>query len=421
MAEIAQIISSAVQAAVETACASIVSRINELTEENKQVNEGVLDKIEELTDKVNSVHLQSASVVAYEPISVVLPTVKCEISLDVVKSIPDFSGESAKYISWRQAVKTAMKLFQPYEGSERHYQAVAIIRNKIVGSADLILSSFNTVLNIDAIIARLDNSYSDKRPLHVLENQLSILCQGTLSISEYFDRVEKHLTSITNKISMDYSGNNQLINSLATKYRGDALRVFISGLNKPICNILFSAGCEDLPSALAKAQELEANQYRYNFARAFDNSLYADPRSVNVPLRNNPNYRRVTQAHPPNTYQKNQNYQPAAPSDHMSVDNSSRVRHSQKSQIQQAAPAGSSNQTIRQQPQNYEFSRTFKRPRDSDKVPLAKTQRINFIKSKNDNKEPKSSPGPDCDTEYEFEDEYQTFNGEYYDQLHFLE
>lgn len=420
MAEnIAQIISSAVEVAVETACASIVRKMSDLMAENKKVNDSVSSKIVELTNKVNSVHLPPSSVVAYEPISLSNPNVTCPISLDLIKSLPDFAGERAKYISWRQAAKTAIELFKSYEGTERYYQAVAIVRNKIVGSADLILSSFNTVLNFDAIIARLDHTYSDKRPLHVLENQMSISCQGRMSISEYFDQIEKNLTLIVNKISMEYSGNNELINSLAAKYRQDALRVFISGLNKPICNILFSAGCEDLPSALAKAQELEANQHRYNFARAFDNSLYAGALS-NAPPRNNPHYRRIAETLPVSNQQK-QNHQPVAEDDHMSIDNSSRYRYNSRrmaqTQIRSHTPthppiATSGKQTIRQQPQTSEANRAFKRPRDSDRAPFSKAQRINFLQPKSIDKGPKNS--------HEYEDQAVDIP-EYDDQIHFLE
>ena len=50
---------------------------------------------------------------------------------------------------------------------------------------------------------------------------------------------------------------------LNCKYRRDALRVFILGLKKGISETLFSSRPEDLPSALALAEELESNKERY--------------------------------------------------------------------------------------------------------------------------------------------------------------
>jgi len=65
-------------------------------------------------------------------------------------------------VAWRQSATDAYELFKPYNGSNAHYQAVTIIRNKIRGPALALLVSYNTVLNFDAILARLDCSYAGK-------------------------------------------------------------------------------------------------------------------------------------------------------------------------------------------------------------------------------------------------------------------
>ena len=143
-----------------------------------------------------------------------------------------------------------------YENSSKQYQAVAIIRNKIRGSADTTLASFNTVLNFKAIIARLDFTYADKRPIYLIEQELSTLRQGDLSVIEFFDIVEKKLALITNKTMM--TQDERVVSALNDKYRMDGLRTFISGLRKPLCDILFSSQPKDLPTALALAQEVEA-------------------------------------------------------------------------------------------------------------------------------------------------------------------
>ena len=70
---------------------------------------------------------------------------------------------------------------------------------------------------------------------------------------------------------MSYS--NEVVPVLNDKYRKDALRVFISGLRKPLCDIMFSSRPVDLPSALALAQELQSNHERYIFATSFANKI----------------------------------------------------------------------------------------------------------------------------------------------------
>ena len=94
----------------------------------------------------------------------------------------------------------------------------------------MVLSSFNTVLNFKAIIARLDFTYSDKRPIYLIEQELSTLRQGNMTLLEFYDEVEKKLTLLTNKTTMSYE--SVVANCMNDKYRMDALRVFISRTKK---------------------------------------------------------------------------------------------------------------------------------------------------------------------------------------------
>jgi len=88
---------------------------------------------------------------------------------------------------------------------------VNIIRSKIRGTADAVLSSFGTILNFDAIIDRLDFPYSDKRQIHVIEQEMGTLRQGSLTLLQYIDEVEKKLTLLTKKshdVVRDIGGKN---------------------------------------------------------------------------------------------------------------------------------------------------------------------------------------------------------------------
>ncbi|XP_037924348.1 uncharacterized protein LOC119660042 [Hermetia illucens] len=230
-------------------------------------NSTLNSRISDLSTRVETA-FPSVSIEKYEDIEI-NDGIQCDISLEVVKSVPEFSGIMEKYPSWWQSAKAAIKPFERFSNSNRHYQAVAIIRNKITGAADTVLSSFSTPLNFEAILSRLDHTYSDKRSLRLLEQQLSTLRQARMSIDQYYDTVEKQLTLITNKAIMQYSGDVDSLKLHNNKYRGDALRVFISGLNRPLSNVLFSSRPVDLPTALALAHELQMNQERSAFANAF--------------------------------------------------------------------------------------------------------------------------------------------------------
>jgi len=58
-------------------------------------------------------------------------------------------------------------VYEKYDGSSKHYKALGILRNKIKGSADMVLSSFDTPLNLKAIINRLDFTYADKNLMYI--------------------------------------------------------------------------------------------------------------------------------------------------------------------------------------------------------------------------------------------------------------
>lgn len=200
----------------------------------------------------------------------------CNESLEAVTCIPEFSGDDNKdnYILWRKAAHKAYEIFKCFEGSSRHYQAVVIIRNKVRGTADESLTNFGTALNFKAIITRLDRTYADKRPIYVLEQELSALRQGSLSILQYYDEVKKHLTLLINKCEIDY-GYSEAIEFIE-EYRKGALQAFISGLKGSLSDALFSSQPADLPAALALSKELMRNQESFLLASSCNKQMEKD-------------------------------------------------------------------------------------------------------------------------------------------------
>jgi len=122
----------------------------------------------------------------------------------MIKLVREFKGEEDKYVSWRESAEIAMGQYA--RGSERFFSALSILRNKITGTAKDALTRNGTVLNFDAIVARLDFVFSDKRPIHMIE----VLTQGKLTIMEYYGLVNKKLALVINKTFMTYGRNKPL-------------------------------------------------------------------------------------------------------------------------------------------------------------------------------------------------------------------
>lgn len=241
-----------------------------LAQQEVRLREEFDARLNSVNQRVNSLRLEAPQVEAYQRISID-PDVGCSISLDCVKSIPEFNGTQDEYVHWRQSAIDAYELFRPYIGSNAHYQAVNIIRNRIKGTARALLSSYNTVLNFDAIIARLDCTYADRTSLRILRQQLEMVRQGDSTLMQYYDEVERKLTLVTNKVVMTHDQKRAVM--LNEEVRNDALHSFISGLKKTLRSVVFPAQPKDLPSALALAREAEASIERSNFAATYAKAL----------------------------------------------------------------------------------------------------------------------------------------------------
>ncbi|KAH8274925.1 hypothetical protein KR018_000893, partial [Drosophila ironensis] len=153
------------------------------------------------------------------------PEIKCDVKLDIVKYLQTINGSHDEYVSRRQAASDAYEVFKRYDGSKAHYEDdVHGIKNKICGAARSLLTSHNTVLNFDAILARLDCTYADKTSLRVPRQNLEMVRQGDADIMAYYDEVERKLTLVTNKIVMSH--NSDITTILNKEVRNDALHAF---------------------------------------------------------------------------------------------------------------------------------------------------------------------------------------------------
>lgn len=97
-----------------------------------------------------------------------------------------------------------MPIFVAHMHETRYFEAINIVRNKITKSASESLTNYNTVFNFDAIISRLDFTYADKRPIYIIEQEMIVLKQRSLSIEDFYDSANKKLNALINKINMTH-------------------------------------------------------------------------------------------------------------------------------------------------------------------------------------------------------------------------
>lgn len=265
------------------------------------------DQITQLKDQLTS---STSTVTEFKPTEI-NESISCSETFDVIKSVPEFTGNFNHYVSWREAACGAMRMYK--DGSRKYVGALTILRNKVTGKANDTLTNHGTVLNLEAILARLDFAYSDRRPIYIIEQELSVLRQGKMSVLEYYNLVNKKLTLLINKTIMTYGDDVKVISEMNKKNRDNALRIFITGLNGSLADILFSLKPENLPHALAKAQELEANYQRANFAyHHFSNNM----QNTNTTQNTNSNF-------------KNQQKKAEVPNNNNKYDNTNNLRFNQ--------------------------------------------------------------------------------------------
>lgn len=190
-----------------------------LTDNNKLIQKSFLEQearykheIDKLEGLLSSVGINN-SITEYAT-QTIDPTITCNEPLDVIKSLPEFSGSQTSYVSWREAAHNSIALYDI--GSKKYFAALTIFRNKITQHANDILTNHGTVLNFNAIISRLDFAYADKRPVHVIEQELSILRQGSMSLIDYYNTVNQKLTLLTNKTIMTHGSNSPVTLELNT-------------------------------------------------------------------------------------------------------------------------------------------------------------------------------------------------------------
>lgn len=215
-----------------------------------------------------------------------------KISLDMFKTLPTFDGDRTTYVAWRNSAKTAIKIFNGHMEDPKYFQALNIVRNKITDSASEVLTNYNTVFNFDAIIARLDFTYADKRPMHIIEQELIVLQQRQLSIDDFYDEVNKKLNALINKINMTHK-EKEAVKAMTHEASEKALRTFITGLRGNLAHVLYATNPTTMPNYDARVQTILNDRERIRFANQHQ-------QGVNVKQdmgKSNPNFRPKSKPH----------------------------------------------------------------------------------------------------------------------------
>lgn len=125
-------------------------------------------------------------------------------------------------------IKTELDKIPPTE-TPKYHGVLNVIRNKVVGNADIALESYNTSLDWKFILGCLTHHYVNKRDVGTLGCQITSLVHGNLTIQEFYLRIYSH-RSFNRRLTgcMEVGAESVLL--LTCSYRDTALDTFIRGL-----------------------------------------------------------------------------------------------------------------------------------------------------------------------------------------------
>lgn len=241
-----------------------------------------------------------------------------DIQLDAFKVIHEFNGDKRVYRSWRTQVSKLMKQIDDHKTTPKYAAALSIIRAKITGPASDILINNNTAHNIDAIIDRLDFSFADKRPLYVIESEMTSIKQESKTLQEFYDAINQSLNMVLTKITMTYKEPAEQ-RSLIAETQSKAIRTFITGLNSALMRTTLYGNMPDsLSKAFTIAQTIQYDNKHLHLDFKPNEQLKNAKRS-NELNPNNPNFRYQAQKWNPNATPPNKQQEKPTP---MEIDRS---------------------------------------------------------------------------------------------------
>lgn len=132
-----------------------------------------------------------------------------QIQLESYKAIPEYSGKTHEYRSWRNQVARRMRIIDAFKTHQKYEAALAIVRAKITGAAADVLTNNKTPYNIICILKTLDAAYTDQRPLYAIEAQMVSIKQNDKTLQQFNNAIIFALNAIITMVTMSYETMNE--------------------------------------------------------------------------------------------------------------------------------------------------------------------------------------------------------------------
>lgn len=102
-----------------------------------------------------------------------------------MKSLRKFSGKPGVFSLWKKSVERVVNLFDCIKDTSYYYVILYTIRTKIIGEVKTAIDSCRTTFEWTKIRKCLIMHYSDKRDIGTLEYQMTMMCQGSRTITNF--------------------------------------------------------------------------------------------------------------------------------------------------------------------------------------------------------------------------------------------
>lgn len=214
---------------------------------------------------------------------------------DIIKGLPQYSGNPRQLSTWIQSVERILNHFRDMRHTDIYLLWVQEIRNKVVGEAGDMLSSNGVALDWSAIRAQLTLLYGDKRELSTLLQKLFSLRQGGLHVNEFYSNVRDCFTGISTHIQTNSEWENPT--ELVKFIDKLCLEKFVDGLEEPYTTHVSLLQPITLNQAYQYATEKANKIARKTGVYDIGKTLNKPP----VPPRSVPSFNQFPKAYSPNS------------------------------------------------------------------------------------------------------------------------
>lgn len=127
-----------------------------------------------------------------------------DVSLEIFNALPIFDGNREKYLEWRSIINTTMQPLINQRNAMKYYEALFIIRGKLIGPASNSLDD-NEEFNFENIIAQLDAIYINNEQNHVTEFSIE---QTQSDVNQKQSKVEQMQSNLEREPNEEQEKNN---------------------------------------------------------------------------------------------------------------------------------------------------------------------------------------------------------------------